>query len=204
MTHARGATGVRRNPPEAGHAWRAPWLVLWVAVAACSDAGVPEQEPRPPEAEPPTQEVVTYRACPSETPGGLLPMSRSVPIDQDPVAGAVAELLKGVDESEASRGCTSFFSSATEGALRTLHRNDQGDTLFVDFRDFSEALPGTPAVRSFLPPGVMAELTWTLFHFESIHAVRFSFEGDESAFWRWLGGPGARVEVFTRTDWEQI
>jgi hypothetical protein len=112
--------------------------------------------------------------------------------------------VKGVNEHESALGCTSFFSSATQGALRGVHRSEQGDTLFVDLRDFTDALPDASGVMSFLPTGFLAELTWTLFHFDDIDAVRFSFDGDEPAFWHWLGGPDAPVEIFTRTDWEQI
>jgi hypothetical protein len=112
--------------------------------------------------------------------------------DREPVAAAVETLLEGVNEEERGRGCESFFSSSTAGALREIRRSDRGDTLAVDLRDFTGALPDAPGVKSFLPPNVMAELTWTLFHqFPQIEALRFSFDGDEGTFWVWLGGPGA-------------
>ena len=196
---------VRVHRPRGPRVARVVCVILLFALAACTEAPIPDGGAWE-TADPPArmQEVITHRSCSSADPGALLPLARHVPADRDPVASAVAELLKGVDEHEAALGCASFFSPETRGALRGVRRNERGDTVFVDFRDFSDALPDDVGVNSFLPPGIMAELTWTLFEFETIDAIRFAFDGDEPAFWSWLAGPGARVEVFTRRDWEQI
>lgn len=114
------------------------------------------------------------------------------------------ELVKGVNASETALGCTSFFSSQTQNAVRSVRQTEQGDTVFVDFREIDRALADSADVKSFLPPGIMAELTWTIFQFAEVNAIRFSFDGSETAFWRWLAGPDAVTEVFTRADWEQI
>ncbi|HEX2165733.1 MAG TPA: GerMN domain-containing protein [Longimicrobiales bacterium] len=135
----------------------------------------------------------------------MVPLPRTVSADRDPAAASIAAVVAGVSEAEADRGCSSFFSSRTANSLRDVRRSSNGDTVIVDFRNFTDALPEAPGVKSFLPPGVMAELTWTLFHqFPDIAAARFLFDGDEQAFWTWLGGPGTAAHAFTRAMWEQI
>jgi hypothetical protein len=151
------------------------------------------------------QEVFAYRACDFAAPGELIALPREVPADVDPVAATVSELLRGVTDEERAGGCRSFFSSETDDALRSVRTNPDGDTVHLDFRDFSAALPDEPAAKSFLPPGVMAELTWTIYHqFPRVQAVRFSFDGDEQAFWSWLGGESTEPTTFTRGMWERI
>ena len=202
VTGLHGCRAYRRHPRRVSRSWR---VVLFCLFAACAEAPIADrgaQDPADPAT--PAHEVFTYRACSSAAPGALLPSPHRVPAGADPVASVVVELVKGVNAHESALGCVSFFSPKTQGALRSVHRNERGDTLLVDFRNFTDALPDTAGVTSFLPPGIMAELTWTLFQFDEVEAVRFSFDGDEQAFWHWLGGPGTPVEVFTRTNWEQI
>lgn len=180
-------------------------LVL-LLVSACTAAAPRSDGPRAPDerGQPPVQEVFAYRACEFSAPGELVALPREVAADREPVAAAIGELLEGVTEPERARGCRSFFSSRTENALRDVRLGAGGDTLFVDFRDFSEAIPDTPGAKSFLPPGVMGELTWTIFQqFPHIEAVRFSFAGDESAFWSWLAGEGTQPRAYTRSMWER-
>jgi hypothetical protein len=180
--------------------------VLLIAICACT--GVSEREEKPANdahREPKVQEVFAYRACDFAVPGELIALPREVPVDVDPIAAAVSELLRGVTEEERARGCRSFFSSETDGSLRGVRSNPDGDTVHLDFHDFSAEVPDEPTAKSFLPPGVMAELTWTIFHqFPGVEAVRFSFDGDEQAFWDWLGGESTEPTTFTRGMWERI
>lgn len=200
MTRPQAAS--RRSRDYASTIWAA---LLVVACASCAEPSLPE---RTDERETPSQtrlqEVITYRACSSAPPGALMPLPRDVPTEQDPLTSAVMELVKGVNDRESALGCTSFFSTETQNALRGIRRTESGDTVLVDFRDFARALGDSAGVKSFLPPGIMAELTWTIFQFDDVNAIRFSFDGSESAFWQWLAGPDAAPEVFTRADWEQI
>lgn len=151
------------------------------------------------------QEVVAYRACDFSAPGELVPLPREVAADADPVAAAIRTVLEGVNDEERDRGCTSFFSDQTANALRGVSRTSDGDTIAVDFWDLSKLVPDVPGATSFLPPGVLAELTWTIFaQFPEIEAVRFSFDGSEQAFWNWVGGPGTDAQVYTREMWGEI
>lgn len=173
-----------------------------MVLSACVDA--PRVDADAPPADDAVQEVLTYRACSFGNPGELVPLPRSVPADRDSVAAAIAELVKGVNADEAARGCTSYFSEETRNSLRAVRRSGGGDTVTVEFRSLMGLVPEVQGARSFLPPGIMAELTWTVFQFTDVEAIRFSIDGDEQAFWRWLGGPGTRAQVYTRADWEQI
>lgn len=179
---------------------------MLLAVCACTGTSQPEETSASGDtADSPVQEVFVYRACELGAPGELIALPREVPGDLEPTTAAIRELVRGVNEEERARGCRSFFSSDTENALRAVHHSEEGDTVHVDFRDFSEAIPDVSGAKSFLPPGVMAELTWTIFRqFPGIEAIRFSFDGDERAFWSWVGDEGTEPQVFSRSMWERL
>jgi hypothetical protein len=159
------------------------------------------QAPQPTVA-PGTRRVAVYFACAGGLPGQLYPVVRLVDDTVPAVEAALTELLRGPTAAERERGFHSYFSLRTAGALRQVRTSARGDTVYVDFADLPARLPGTEIVKSFLPPGVMAELLWTIFEqFPDVQAVRFSDSGSERAFWVWLGG---RLRVVTRRDWEQI
>jgi hypothetical protein len=148
-----------------------------------------------------------YFACDQGSPGMLYPVYRSVPDSRDALVAAMGELVRGPTAAESSAGFRSYFSPATHNILRSARRSADGDTLVLDFADWRRILPDRPDVRSFLPPGVLADLTWTVFKHEPdrVSAVRFSVEGDEAAFWRWVApdAPVTRPRAFTRSDWER-
>lgn len=180
--------------------------VALLCASACTDAPRSEQAAETgPVGQTPSQQVFTYRACDDAPPGSLVQLPRVVSADRDPAAAAIRELVRGVNEEERRRGCTSFFSSSTANAVRDVSRSAGGDTLIVDFHGFTAAIPDDAGARSFLPPGIMAELTWTIFkQFPELSAVRFSIDGDERGFWNWVGGEGTPPQVYTRRMWERI
>lgn len=111
-------------------------------------------------------------------------------------------LVAGPTAGERARGFRSFFSEEAAVEVLDARLTEDGDSAWVDFTSFEGRLPDRHGVKSFVPPGVMAELTWTLFKsFPDLEAVRFAFDGDEDAFWAWLGGP---TQVFTRRDWGRV
>ena len=152
--------------------------------------------------------VAVYFACDRGAPGTLYPVYRSVPGYEDALVAAVGELVRGPTATERTAGFRSHFSTATSHVLRSARRSADGDTLMLDFAEWGRLLPDGPYVRSFLPPGILADLTWTVFKHEPdrVEAVRFSIEGDEAAFWRWVAPDAsqARPRAFTRSDWERI
>lgn len=153
------------------------------------------------------QVVNVYFACSKKEPGGLYPVDREVRRDEDPVKAALEEMLKGPSEEEKKLGYMSRFSAQTAGMLNNIKRSEDGETLIIDFADFRKLFDRSkvPSPTSFGPGGIMADITWTIFkQFPDVNALRFSFEGDESAFWSWLAGEQHEPETFTRTDWENI
>ena len=148
--------------------------------------------------------VAVYFACeaPEAIPGQLYPANRPVSTTADPVEAALRELVRGPSREERDRGYRSLFSPQTAGVLRAVSRSARGDTITVDFAGISERIPDVPGAKSFLPPGIMAEITWTVFgQFPEVQALRFRLDGRERAFWKWLGG---EPRPFTRRDWEQV
>lgn len=151
--------------------------------------------------------VSIYYACSKADPGSLSPVVREVPADADPLKAALEHMLKGPSSKEIELGYHSYFSEKTEGMLRGIKRSGNGKTVTIDFADFSNLLDKSkiPSPTSFGAGGIMADITWTVFkQFPQVQTLRFSFEGDEAAFWNWLAGGEQEPEVFTRTDWEQI
>jgi hypothetical protein len=155
-----------------------------------------------PTAHPDSQVVAAYFPCERGNPGQLYPAFRHVAADRPAIEAALGELLRGPTPQERALGLHSLFGSSTADALRSVVLSAQGDTVTVDLEPLAGRLPANSAAKSFLPPGVMAELTSTIFaQFADVEAVRFAFDGSEETFWHWLDGP---PQIFTRSDWEQI
>ncbi|MGH7483452.1 MAG: GerMN domain-containing protein [Longimicrobiales bacterium] len=174
------------------------------ANTAAAPASVACADPRP-TAGPGSQVVAVYFACGAAVPGQLHAAYRLVPTAADPIGAALAEMLRGPTDEERALGYRSLFSDRTSGMLNGVERSTGGDTLTIDFADFRDALAESPVPSSFLPGGVMADITWTVFRqFPDVQALRFTFDGDERAFWSWLAGEPAEPRVFTRADWEQV
>jgi len=154
-----------------------------------------------------TRVVNVYYACSKLDPGGLYPVVRRVSLDVDPIQAALEEMMKGPSEEEKKLGYISWFSARTAGMLNSVKRSKDGKTVIIDFADFRGLFDrnSIPSPTSFLTGGIMADITWTVFkQFPDVDALRFSFEGDESAFWSWLAGSEHEPKVFTRRDWEQV
>ncbi len=180
-------------------------LILIFVLAGCGDGGEDTPSTSTPSIPEATQEVAVYLSCEGADPGTLQPMPRMAPAELDPAEASIRMLLRGATENERSQGCRSFFSPETAGALLSFRRSGGRDTVSFNFADFSDAIPNTAAAKSFLPPGVMAELTWTLFYqFDEIEAANFAFDGSQDAFWSWIAGEPSSAQTFTRQDWEQL
>lgn len=108
--------------------------------------------------------------------------------------GALEALLAGPTRAE-RRSAWSHFSRRTEGMLRSVNIRD--GVAYVDFADLRAALPPSPE-----PCGVNSLLTHldaTVTQFPTVHRARYSINGSEATFYRWLGRGVPGTSRITRT-----
>lgn len=108
-------------------------------------------------------------------------VSRAVPADA-PLRPTLEELLAGPTPEEAEDGYTSWFSSETEGMLRSVEV--AGGVARVDFEDFSETVPN--ASTSCGSVALLEQLERTTEQFREVLRAVYSFDGDPEAFYGWL------------------
>lgn len=119
--------------------------------------------------------------------GGIDPCGEVAPVVREvagPVDAAVAlrELLRGPTEEETAAGFTSLFGPATADALQDVEVAD--GIARVSFRDLRPLL--TNASSSCGSTSLLAALDATLAQLPGIRGARYSFGGDEAAFYEWL------------------
>ncbi len=120
-------------------------------------------------------------------PGGADPCGTVSPVVRKvagPVTAAIAlrEQLAGPTTAEAAAGFTSLFGPATADAL--LHVVVDDGIARVSFRDLRQILPN--ASSSCGSAALLAALDATLAQLPGIRDARYSFGGDEAAFYEWL------------------
>jgi hypothetical protein len=104
----------------------------------------------------------------------------------DRVAGAVRKLLAGPTAAERRAGVTSYlFSRRTAGMLRSVAVRD--GVAHVDLRDLRGVLP--KARTSCGRTSLLSQLNTTVMQFLSLHSARYSINGSERTFYRWLRLP---------------
>ena len=113
--------------------------------------------------------------------GTVAPVVRTV---AGPVTAEVAlgELLRGPTSGEAAAGFTSLFSPATAGALLDVVVVD--GIARVSFHDLRSIIPN--ASSSCGSAALLAALDATLAQVPGVLGARYSFGGDEAAFYEWL------------------
>ena len=158
--------------------------------AECTDAPV-EQDAR--------GGVLVFFFCTGADPPGLRPVRRAVPDGEDPLTVGVAALLDGPSRSEVLDG---YSQATTDEGLSLIDADLRKDgTAVVDLAGVPDQVDET--TWSFTPPGVMAELTTTLFFVDGVEAVEFRADGSCERFWGALTD-GNECRLFTRQEWEQI
>ena len=126
----------------------------------------------------------------------LSPRTRTV--EKPAVAtNALRTLLAGPTPWELRHGVTSLlFSEETAGMLRSVAIRD--GVAHVDLADVRPLLPAaaTPCGRTSL----LGQLDTTLEQFSTVHATRYSINGSQATFYRWLGleVPGRSTVTTTR------
>jgi hypothetical protein len=98
------------------------------------------------------------------------------------LTGAVRSLLAGPTRAERRAGYGGWFSSRTNGMLRSA-RVVSG-IAYIDFRNFSRVIPNaSSSCGSFL---LLAQLNRTATQFPTVRRAVYSFNGSRSSFYEWL------------------
>jgi len=95
----------------------------------------------------------------------------------------MSALLAGPTSAEQAAGYSSFFSSATKGALNWAHVYPNG-LARIDFANFSTIIPN--ASTSCGSQALLAALDHTAKQFASVTTVVYSFDGNVDTFYSWL------------------
>jgi spore germination protein GerM len=120
-------------------------------------------------------------------PGGADPCGTVSPVVRKvagPVTAEIAlrELLAGPTAEEVAAGFTSLFGPATADALLEVVVAD--GIARVSFRDLRQIIPN--ASSSCGSAALLGALDATLAQLPGIRGARYSFGGDEAAFYEWL------------------
>lgn len=158
------------------------------------DDGQAEPEPAPepapddepvPEPEPATVQVFIYLVNDrfGDPCTEVYPVPRDVPAD-DPITGALESLLAGPTDTERDQGYGGWFSSDTEGMLRSV--DVVSGTVLVDLDDLRPVIPN--ASTSCGSSALLAQLDRTVLGVAEGVAppVLYKLEGDLDAFYEWL------------------
>ncbi len=100
-----------------------------------------------------------------------------------PIGFALDALVAGPTAAEKAQGASSWFSSATAGAIRSVNLMSDG-LLIVDLDDIRATIPG--ASTSCGSEGLLANLNTTVFQFPVVKRVRYEIKGDCDLFYNWL------------------
>ncbi len=122
--------------------------------------------------------TVRLQCGPTEFPQITELVQRAVAVSDDELTATLQSLLAGLSDAEAAAGYSTFFSSATSGALESAVLSD--GLLTVDFND---AIVVNGAGTSTGSMFFLAELKANLFQFNDVDQIEFRRNGSCSAFW---------------------
>lgn len=146
-------------------------------------------KPTPEEKIPPTMRLEVFYSNTKLDPSGVYdctlvyPVERTVPREADIIRVALQELLKGPTDEEKAQGYTSPFSAATADILVSVRTS--GGTVYVDFKDFRELLPGVSA--SCGSQQFRHQVEQTLKQFPNVGRVIYAIEKNPQTFYDFVG-----------------
>jgi spore germination protein GerM len=192
---AAGAVVFFTESAENGEVWQAAVVRVRLTSTDTDAARCGGVDPARPDLQADEMEVKAYFSCaddrsPNAEPG-LVPVYRAVPKATAVLRSSLEALTAGPTAAERRRGISSFFSPATDDALRSVVLRD-GHAV-VDFDDLRTVIPN--ASSSAGSAMFLAELDATVFQFRSVQSVEYRLEGDCEAFNEWLqlGGCAPRT-----------
>lgn len=188
----------------------AGWVVLLLVFAGCGEANVDASTTSPGEASSTTSTVITSTTAADTTTTTESTMTteavtgqivevvfasadqsdcsntetfeRTIDEAADPIESAFLLLVAGPTSEEQTTGAGSFFSSDTEGMVRSI--TIAGGLLTVDFEDLRPVIPNaSTSCGSF---SLIAQLNGTAFQFEEVDRVSYQIEGSCQTFFNWL------------------
>jgi hypothetical protein len=151
------------------------------SASPASPSAGPSVPPTSPAASPAAEVRVFFVPGGADPCGTVSPVVRKV---AGPVTAAIGlrELLAGPSADETAAGFTSLFGPATADAL--LDVVVVGGVARVSFRDLRQIIPN--ASSSCGSAALLGALDATLAQLPGIRGARYSFGGDEAAFYEWL------------------
>ncbi len=154
--------------------------------------------------EPADDQVAVYFYCEGvfgEGTLGLVPVTREVPDDVEPIEAALSELLAGPRPDEEAQGFTSTLAQTGDVALLDAQLAEDNTSAIIDLTGLPDEL--TPEQASFVAPGFMEEIAGTVFNLDDdIDAIELRLDGSCDAFWDLLTGESCRP--YTRNNWGHI
>lgn len=120
-------------------------------------------------------------------------VSRDAPPGGPTLRAALEHLLRGPTDAERAAGIHSWFSPATEGALRSV--TVQQGRAVIDFADLRDLIPN--ASTSAGSAMLLRELNTTVLEFPSVQTIEYRMEGSCERFWEWLQYGGCPIRERT-------
>lgn len=179
----RGAVVFLTRSAENGQVWEAAAVRVafgtgGVDTEACGDYRPPRPQPGPEQ-----MEVKAFFNCGADA-EEISPFAvyRLVPRSPQVLRASLEALLAGPTDAESGASLSSWFSSETEGMLRSVVITD-GHAV-VDFEDLRPVIPNasTSAGSALL----LSQLDATVFQFATVRSVEYRIEGSCEAFTEWL------------------
>jgi len=188
MEPATGHAGTMKRRVSASPSTLVATVIALAALAGFAGGCATPTEPptaSPAAASPPTSPATEVRVF--FIPGGSDPCGTVAPVVRKvagPVSAEIAlrELLAGPTTGEAAAGFTSLFGPPTADALLGVVVVD--GIARVSFRDLRRIIPN--ASSSCGSAALLGALDATLAQLPGIRGARYSFGGDEAAFYEWL------------------
>ena len=107
---------------------------------------------------------------------------RTIDEAAEPIESAFQLLVAGPTPEERATGADSFFSSKTEGMIRST--TVENGLLTVDFDDLRTVIPNASTSCGHM--SLIAQLNGTAFQFEEVDRVTYQIEGTCNTFFNWL------------------
>lgn len=120
-------------------------------------------------------------------------VSRDAPPGGPTLVAALRQLVRGPTAAERAAGIHSWFSSATEGVIRSV-AVQQGRAV-IDFEDLRDLIPN--ASTSAGSAMLLRELNTTVFEDPSVQEIEYRMEGSCEQFWEWLQYGGCPIRERT-------